>query len=242
VKRGAAQLTISGLNDYKGATRVETGRLVIANTGVLGADSSVTVDSGSEIVVDGTVNGSVFVDAGATLSGSGTIAGPTTVSGTHSPGNSPGIQTIAGDLSYNGGTVVWELNGNTSTQTSPAVYDQIIVTGSLAFTGATTLNLVFNFEGSTVDWSDSFWNSSRSWTLFDVSGSTTGANNLTIDNSSFTDRQGDFLSTVRNGSTFSLSSQGSDVLLNYTAIPETSVTLLGGLSALLLLRRRRPQS
>ena len=221
---------------------METGRLVIANTGVLGADSSVTVDSGSEIVVDGTVNGSVFVDAGATLSGSGTIAGPTTVSGTHSPGNSPGIQTIAGDLSYNGGTVVWELNGNTSTQTSPAVYDQIIVTGSLAFTGATALNLVFNLEGSTVDWSDSFWNSSRSWTLFDVSGSTTGANNFTIANSSFTDRQGDLLSTVRNGSTFALTTQGSDVLLNYTAVPETSVTLLGGLSALLLLRRRRPQS
>jgi hypothetical protein len=77
--------------------------------------------------------------------------------------------------------------------------------------------------------------------LFDVSGSTTDANNFTIANDIFADKQGHFLSDVRNGSTFSLTTQGSDVLLNYTVVPETSVTLLGGLSALLLLRRRRPQ-
>ena len=243
VKRGTAQLTISGLNDYRGATRVETGRLVIANTGSLGvldsATSTVTVDSGSEIVVDGTVNGPVFIDAGATLSGSGTIVGHTTISGTHSPGNSPGIQTITGNSTYSGGVTVWELTNNT-TSNSPLAYDQIVVTGSLTFTGATTLDLVFNLSGSAVDWSNGFWASSRSWTVYDVSGTTTGVNNLTIA-STFRDGQNDLLSASRPGSTFSLSQQGSDVLLNYTAIPETSVTLLGGLSALLLLRRRRQQ-
>jgi fibronectin-binding autotransporter adhesin len=242
VKRGAAQLTISGLNDYRGATRVETGKLVIANTGTLGSLSSVSVDSGSEIVVDGAVNGSLFVDEGATLSGSGSIAGPTAVSGIHSPGNSPGIQTFNNNLDYQeGSSITWELNANASTQDSPPIFDQIIVNGNLEFVGSTSLNLVFAFSGSTVDWRDSFWNSNQSWTLFDVSGTTTGAEYLTIGNTNFTDVWGASLSNARSASNFSLSLQGRDVLLSYTAVPESSVTLLGGLSALLLLRRRRHQ-
>jgi autotransporter-associated beta strand protein len=239
VKSGFAQLTISGINDFKGDTRVDAGRLVIGSSGSLGANSNVSVVSGSDIVVDGTVNGSLFIDQGATLSGSGTIVGPTTISGTHSPGNSPGIQNTSSITYTSGSSVTWELTNNT-TSNSPLAYDQLIVTGSLNFAGATTLNLVFNLGGSAVDWSNGFWDNSRSWTVYDVSGNTTGASNLTI-SSTFFDAQGDLLSTVRNGSTFSLTTQGSDVLLNYTAIPETSVTLLGGLSALLLLRRRRQQ-
>jgi autotransporter-associated beta strand protein len=239
VKTGFAQLTISGINDFTGDTRVDAGRLVVASSGSLGASSNVSVVSGSEIVVDGTVNGSLFIDQGATLSGSGTIAGSTTVSGVHSPGNSPGIQTT-GNLTYNNAaSITWELASNTSTQGNPVAFDQIVVNGNLNFAGSTSLSLVFNLPGSTVDWSDSFWDSNQTWTLFDVSGTTTDVNNLTIGNTNFADRQGALLDDIRTGSFFTLNLQGSDVLLSYTAVPESSVTLLGGLSALLLLRRRR---
>jgi hypothetical protein len=36
-----------------------------------------------------------------------------------------------------------------------------------------------------------------------------------------------------------LADNNTDLVLQFTAVPETSVTLLGGLSALLLLRRKR---
>jgi len=41
---------------------------------------------------------------------SGTIGGLATISGIHSPGNSPGIETFLSDLSYTGGSsqVIWD--------------------------------------------------------------------------------------------------------------------------------------
>jgi autotransporter-associated beta strand protein len=90
-------LTLSGSNSYTGATTVNSGTLLVNNT------------TGS-----GTGSGGVSVASGATLGGSGTIAGATAISGTLSPGNSPGVLTFGSDLSLNtGGNMVWELWGNT---------------------------------------------------------------------------------------------------------------------------------
>jgi len=191
-------------------------------------------------VVDGTIGGTLIIGAGTTLSGSGTIAGATTISGMHNPGNSPGIQTFNNNLSYQLGSVFnWELGANTTTQLSPAVFDQVVVNGNLDFAGSTTMNLVFNFQNGTVDWTNNLWDSSQSWTVYSVTGDTTNFGNLLLNQQDWADSNGALFNAARNGAFFSLSLSGNDVLLNYTAVPETSVTLLGGLSALLLLRRRR---
>jgi hypothetical protein len=113
------------------------------------------------------------------------------------------------------------------------------VNGNLTFAGSTTVNLLFNFAGSAVDWSDALWDADQSWTVYDVNGSTNNFGNLSLGTANWADGQGDLFNSVRSGAFFSLSLSGNDVLLNYTAIPETSVSLLGGLSALLLLRRKR---
>lgn len=215
------QLTLSGANTYTGRTWVHAGKLV----------------------VNGSITGALTVEAGASLGGSGIVGGNTVIAGQHSPGNSPGIQTFGGDLTYSGGaSILWELAGNTTSNT-PLAFDQIVVGGNLTFAGATTLNLAFNLAGSTVDWSDTFWSTSRSWLLLDVAGTTTGAGNLTLATINWQDASSRALLSVREGAVFALATIGNDIVLTYswTPIPEPATYGLGlaALGMALAARRRR---
>ena len=126
-------LTLTGNNTYTGNTTISAGTLKM--NGSTSALSRFTVASG------------------ATLGGNGTIGGDTTIYGIHSPGNSPGIQTFSGNLTYalsggNGPTVNWQLSGNTDTNFS--AFDQIVVGGNLAFNAPTSLVLDFSAFGNQV--------------------------------------------------------------------------------------------
>ena len=122
---------------------------------------------------------------------------------------------------------------SSNTTGSPGVnYDQIIVTGSyLRFEGPTTLALAFNSAGSTVDWSDSFWNVNRSWTVFDLTGGETfqGVSRLALGGSLLDSLNNPLSPTARGYFTTSLS--GQDVMLNFVAVPEPSTVgiVLSGL-------------
>lgn len=221
---GSGTQVLGGTNTYSGATTVSSGTLVINGD-----------QSGA--------GGNVSVAAAGTLGGSGTIGGATTIAGTHSPGNSPGIQEFVGDLTYSSGAkVIWELAANTATQGSPsALFDQVVVGGSLNFSGATTLDLVFNAAGSSVDWSNGFWDGDRSWTIYDVTGTTTGFNNLSLGTASWNDVNGVPFATGRPGAAFELSQNGDDIVLSYVAVPEPGAgafLLAGGLLACVAARVR----
>lgn len=104
--------TIAGTSSYTGPTVITTGTLVV--------NGSITSSSG------------VTVAAGATVGGSGTLPS-TTVSGTISPGNSPGTLTVAGNLVLNAGSLyIAEVQG--------PVADRVEVTGTATLNG--TLRLV----------------------------------------------------------------------------------------------------
>jgi autotransporter-associated beta strand protein len=242
VKSGTGTTSLTAANTYTGATSVSAGTLEIASGGSTHASSGVSVTGTANLIVNGTVNGTVGMAAGTTLSGTGTIAGNTTIQGIHNPGNSPGIQSFGDDLTYSGGSSVvnWELTGNTTTNVANpnAVFDQMLITGELNFAAATSVNLVFNGAGSAVDWSNSLWDSSQSWLIYDVD-TVNNFVNLDLNEIDWLDSTGAFFETVRAGSTFNFSTGVNGISLNYTVIPETSTSLLGAFGALALLRRRR---
>jgi autotransporter-associated beta strand protein len=211
-KSGAGILAVTAANTYTGLTSVNDGGLNL----------------------NGSIAGGLDVAAIAALSGTGTVGGNATIAGTHSPGNSPGVQTFNGNLTYEAGALVnWELIANT-TGSAGVNYDQIIMpTGNLTFSGSTTLALSFSGDGSTVNWSDSFWNVNRSWMIYDLSsGSVNNPSNLIV-GGSLLDSQGASLSPTGRGF-FTTSLSGQDVMLNFVAVPEPTTIALTGVAALAL--------
>jgi autotransporter-associated beta strand protein/T5SS/PEP-CTERM-associated repeat protein len=229
VKDGAGDLNLTGSNSYTGLTQVLTGTLAI----------------------NGSIASGLTVDAGATLKGSGVISGNTDISGTHSPGNSPGIQTFGGNLTYSSGAgILLQFTDNT-TNNSTVIHDQIMVGKDLIFSGLTTLNIAFGDAGSAVDWNNAFWQSNQNWTLYSVSGITTGFENLTLNSANWSDANGLYFDDatglyfsdfqMRGNFSLGLGQNGRDVVLNYS-VPEPSTYALIGLGALALViayRRKR---
>jgi hypothetical protein len=156
---------------------------------------------------NGEINGKVR--SAGLLDGRLWFHGNVSVAGQHFAGDA-NVQFIFGGLSYAKATdilgfsgdpsVEWGLFGNTSTVSGPSgptAFDRVLVFGNLAFSSATSLSLGFNGLGSTVDWSDAFWSTNRSWTIWEVTGNTTGFGNLTLGTADWLDASGDFLSSPR---------------------------------------------
>ena len=238
---GPGTLTLGATNSYTGATTVSSGKLVISGSS---NSSSLRVESNATLVINGSTSSTsnLEVDTNGTLMGSGTIGGNTTISGIHSPGNSPGLQTFTDNLTYNSGSnIIWELTTNSNTDRGTN-YDGIDVEGDLNFADITLLTLDFGILGGSVDWLNEFWGEDRlgidGWKIFDVNGTISGFENLNLEGS-LLDGNGVLLSSARPAGSFFLSQEQNGIYLNYSAIPEPSTALLGLLGVVMMLRRKR---
>jgi autotransporter-associated beta strand protein len=209
-KAGTSSLTLTGANTYTGATNVNAGTLVV--NGSLAAGSTVAVG------------------LSGMLGGNGTISGATTINGFHAPGNSPGIQTFGGGLTYNGtSTLTWELIDNTAAALDRGVdYDGVNVTGG-AFSLVTGAEIDLAF-GGTVDFLDTFWSTDQEWLVVDLSGGATASdtNLFTIGSitggANYSPSLGSFGIERKAGS-----NAADSVYLTWVAVPEPSALALAGL-------------
>jgi autotransporter-associated beta strand protein len=233
-KDGAGTMVLSSANTYTGATTVHGGTLKLATGGSVASTNIIVGDAGSSgSILDATAT-SLAIGSGKTLSGIGTINGSTTIQlgGTIAPGNSTGILTSVGSLALAiGSNLNMELNGNVA----GTGYDQLRVNGGVTLNGG---NLVANFIGGAYSAGDLLFLLLNDGT--DAIGGTGIFSGLAQD--AFVVNYGGYdwkisynADSVSN--TFTGAANGNDIAL--MAVPEASTALLGGIGALLLLRRRR---
>ena len=125
-----------------GSTLSGAGNLVKDGSSVLSLGGSSptftgpTTVNGGTLEVDGSQpNSPIAVNSGAILGGSGTVGTVTTTSASVSPGDSPGILTALGDVTFDSAsTFVVELDG---ANPGAGGYDQLNVTGTVTLAGST---------------------------------------------------------------------------------------------------------
>ena len=233
LKDGSTTWRLTATNTYTGATTVQAGRLI----------------------VDGSIaNSTVTVQSNAVVSGSGTLGGLIVASGgTIAPGNSPGTQTVNGNVVWNpGGNYNWEIHNATGGAGSG--WDSLNITGTLNLS-ALSIGSEFNINlwslsalpqtsGAAVNFNPG---QSYTWTIATAAGGITGytgASQFKINTGAF-NGTGGFVNPL-NGGSFSIAQSGNNLNLVYgpgAPIPEpgtwAAAALLAGGAALMRWRKRR---
>lgn len=210
VKTGSGLLQLAGNNSYGGVTTVSLGTLLVNGT-----------NSGL---------GGVTVASGAVLGGSGSLAGLTAVSGTLSPGNSPGILTLD-ELSLGStSTTLIELAGTSRGSTYDGV--NVLTAGGLTYGGTLALSFTSLFADNTT------------FNLFSFTGAPVGGLGAITTNGSygsltFSGSGGVWTSNEVNGQTMTFTESTGDLVI----VPEPSaltIAALGMAAACWAASRRRP--
>lgn len=125
---------------FEGVREFEILRNVSGTTAILGEANFQRVDVTAGRLIGrmgSTLRGDVAVANTATFGSAGTVVGNVTVAsgGTLSPGASPGTMKVQGDVALaSGSAMVFEF--------TPAVSDQLLVSGNLSVASGTTINIV----------------------------------------------------------------------------------------------------
>ena len=248
-KAGAGQWVLGGTNTYTGATNANNGTLQLSGSGAINTSSGITVAGGAKLAQNSSVAlispltlSGAGLGSRAMLSGTGTINQALTLDNlgdTLSPGNSPGLMPYAMTHSWASFSYDWETNDFTGV-TAGTHFDQIDITGGLTLSGGPgsyQLNLLsltaLNALGNVPNFSET----SRTWDILTTSTGITGFNaaNWTIDTAGFS-------SSPAAAGTWSLTTVGNNLVLNYVAVavpePSSLAMFLLGIVGFWLMRRK----
>jgi autotransporter-associated beta strand protein len=229
IKSGPGTMALTTTNTYTGNTTVQAGTLALSGTGSV-ASGLIDVTSGGTFDVsaisftlggtqtlkaNGLVTGVVTTALGSVVTGSGTIDGDLLIGGNLAPGNSPGTLTLTNDNLVLGSasTGTFELGG-----TAPSAYDRVVGINSLTLDGIITVSYTGGFNPTT----------GNSFDLFDFT---------TVNASGFNVATDLVLPALDSNLSWDTSAFTTSGVI--AVVPEPSITLLGSLTLLGLLRRRR---
>ena len=213
--RGAGTGVITGtISDFAPGTALVSIAKSEAGTwslnGPVQHTGSISVTAGT-LLVNGSVTGasSAAASVGATFGGAGTLSCLAVINGNHAPGNATtGTQAFASSVSYGSAShLQWELGANS---TAVNDFDQVSAATVNVTTGA-KIDLFLNRPGSTVDFTDAFWSTNRTWPALLTTSTVTGTFTLGTLTADSTGR------SFSGWGTFSLQHTGNGVNLLWTA-------------------------
>jgi len=234
----------SGTVSTASATRTATATLDVKSGASLLNNSTTTVYSGGNLIVNGTA-GAVVLESNGLLGGSGTVGTVTLKSGSLlTPGNSPGTLTAASSSWAAGSTYEWQIDN--AAGTAGTNWDLFSVVGALdlsALSSTAQMNLVLE-SLSIANYSTA---SSYTWVIaqagsFIGTGLADGTDVTSLFNINTADFNGGSAANLPNGGFQVVTgTEGSLRTLNLMAIPEPSTgsLMMFGLSGLVLTRLLR---
>lgn len=249
---GDGRQTLTGINTYTGATTLSEATLILSGSGSINTSSGLTLSNGGTLVhnADTALSVPLTVTHG-TVSGSGTIQGDVTIGAgaTLSPGNSPGSQTYDGNQTWlAGGNYNWQIHDADST---PGLgFDTLEITGTLDLSALSAENRFnLNLWSLSAIGPDENGNAlhfdaglTQSWLIATTDGivynTTYAIGDLFAIHQDAFNGTGGFLNTAP-GSWSVVTTDGTDLLLRYAAIPEPRTFLLLLPAALWLMQRHR---
>ncbi|MFN9367513.1 MAG: beta strand repeat-containing protein, partial [Planctomycetia bacterium] len=228
--------TLTGSNNYTGATTITGGTLQIASTGRINNTSGVTINGGEFRYNSATALSQAITFSSGVLSGTGAIGVAVTVGGnnTISPGNSPGIQEYTAGLTMDvGGAYLWETNGWVGSTAGNLTngFDQLQVSGgALNITSGTGAGQQFTIYVSgltsgNVAGAVSGFSPGMTGTSFIIATSSSGitgfdAAKFNINTSLFTSNN-----TIPGGYGFTISQDGNNLVLTYGTMTTSTYSL-----------------
>jgi autotransporter-associated beta strand protein len=237
-------VSVDGTVSPTSATRTATATLDVKSGASLLNNSTTTVYSGGNLIVNGTA-GAVVLESNGLLGGSGTVGAVTLKSGSLlTPGNSPGTLTAASSSWAAGSTYEWQIDN--AAGTAGTNWDLFSVVGALdlsALSSSAQMNLVLeslsiaNFSAT----------SPYTWVIaqagsFIGTDLADGTDVTSLFNINTADFNGGSAANLPNGGFQVVTgTEGSLRTLNLMAIPEPSTgsLMMFGLSGLVLTRLLR---